>query len=169
MAYAILVTRSRSFSAPVDTLPKVSCSDTRPPSVEAISSMSCSRVVICRSSGRYHAAPRALPRGIIVTLDQGAGILQNPAHGGVPRLVIGYGALLLGGYDLVLALETADDTVDGGEEVLTLDAALVVACGYEGRLVAYVCYVCARENRVSAWRGTNGRDAGRASGCAGVR
>ena len=61
------------------------------------------------------------------------------------RLVIGYGSLLFGGYDLVLALETADDTVDGGEKVLTLDAALVVACGYEGRLVAYVCYVCARE------------------------
>lgn len=71
MAYAILVARSRSLSAPVETSPKLICSDTRPPSIAASSSIICSRVVICRSSGRYQAAPNDLPRGMIVTLISG--------------------------------------------------------------------------------------------------
>ena len=61
--------------------------------------------------------------------------------------MVRYGALFLGGDDFVLAFQTADYAVDGGEEILTLDAALVVAGGYEGRLVADVGYVCARESR----------------------
>ena len=52
MAYACLVTRSRSFWAPEETLPNTISSAARPPRVEHISSSSCSFVVIDLSSGR---------------------------------------------------------------------------------------------------------------------
>ena len=43
----------------------------RPASVAQISSSICSFVVMLRSSGRYHAAPRACPRGTMVTFTSG--------------------------------------------------------------------------------------------------
>ena len=48
-----------------------------PPNVAHISSRSCSLVVICLSSGKYHAAPKALPRGTMVTLTRGLAYCKN--------------------------------------------------------------------------------------------
>ena len=42
-----------------------------------ISSSICSLVVICRSSGKYHAAPNARPRGTMVTLIKGLACSKN--------------------------------------------------------------------------------------------
>jgi len=71
MPYACLVTRSKSFIAPVEILPTNKSSAALPPNVAHISSSICSFVVICLSSGRYHAAPNARPLGTIVTLIRG--------------------------------------------------------------------------------------------------
>ena len=49
--------------------------------------------------------------------------------------------------DLVLAFQAADDPVDGAEEILLLDLFLIVAGGDQGRLVADVGDVGARESR----------------------
>ena len=46
-------------------------SEALPPRAEHISSFNCSVVVSCLSSGRYHAAPKDLPLGTIVTLTSG--------------------------------------------------------------------------------------------------
>ena len=48
-----------------------SCSAARPPKSEHSSSRICSSLVSCLSSGRYQAAPNAIPRGTIVTLTSG--------------------------------------------------------------------------------------------------
>ena len=61
------------------------------------------------------------------------------------RLVVGDHALLLVGDDLVLALQTAHDAVDGGQEILLGDEFLVMPRGDERRLVADVGDVGARE------------------------
>ena len=71
MLKAILVVRSRSFMAPVDMSPINSSSAARPPSSEHISSSMARLVCMTRSSGRYQAAPRARPRGTMVTLTRG--------------------------------------------------------------------------------------------------
>ena len=71
MAYACFVARSRSFCAPVEISPNTSSSAARPPSSEHIWSSSWSFVVICRSCGRYHAAPSAFPLGTMVTFSSG--------------------------------------------------------------------------------------------------
>ncbi len=71
IAIACLVTFSRSLSAPVDILLKVLNSAALPPNAAHISSNICSVVVMDRSSGRYHAAPKLLPLGTIVTLTNG--------------------------------------------------------------------------------------------------
>ena len=81
-------------------------------------------------------------------LDQGIAILRHPADGGVTRLVDGYAATLVFGDDLVLLLQTSDDTIHRIHKVLLFDRLLVVASRNERRLVADVCYVCSRE----AWR-----------------
>ena len=57
------------------------------------------------------------------------------------RLVDGDAATLVLGDDLVLLLQTSDDTIHRIHKVLLLDRLLVVACRYERRLVADVCYV----------------------------
>ena len=77
MPNALLVARSRSFIAPVEIWPVKSSSAARPPSKAHISSSICSLVVICRSSGKYHAAPSACPRGTIDTLTRGLACSQN--------------------------------------------------------------------------------------------
>ena len=61
----------------------------------------------------------------------------NPAHRGVSRLVEGDHALLLVGDDLVLTLQTAHDTVDGGEE-LTVTGLSAVVTGLESGMPATV-------------------------------
>ena len=60
-------------------------------------------------------------------------------------LVVGYYALLLVGDDLVLALQTAYNAIDGGQEVLLRDEFLVVPGGDQGRLVADIGNVGTRE------------------------
>ncbi len=77
MPYDCLVTRSRSFIAPVEICPTNSSSAARPPKVAHISSSICSLVVICRSSGKYQAAPKARPRGTMVTLINGLACSRN--------------------------------------------------------------------------------------------
>ena len=77
MLCAILVLRSRSFMAPVEMWPVKSSSAARPPMSEHISSSNCSLVVSWRSSGMYHAAPKARPRGTMLTLTSGFACWQN--------------------------------------------------------------------------------------------
>ena len=77
MPYALFVARSRSFMAPVEMWPVNSSSAARPPMSEHISSSISSLVVICLSSGRYHAAPKALPLGTMDTLTSGLACSQN--------------------------------------------------------------------------------------------
>lgn len=47
-----------------------------------------------------------------------------------------YGPFLGRGYYLAAALQTADDTVYGIEEVLTVYGLLILAGGYQGRFIA---------------------------------
>ena len=56
-------------------------------------------------------------------------------------LVVCYGPLLSGRYDLAAALQTSNDAVNGVEEVLTVHCLLVLAGGYQRGLVADVGYV----------------------------
>ena len=77
MLYEVLVARSKSLSAPVEICPVHNSSAARPPNRAHNSSNICSLVVIWRSSGRYHAAPNALPRGTIETLTSGLACSQN--------------------------------------------------------------------------------------------
>ena len=63
------------------------------------------------------------------------------------RLVNGDGPLLRRRHHLCLLLQSADDAVHGIEEILFLHTALAVARGDEGRLVAHVGDVGARETR----------------------
>ena len=71
-------------------------------------------------------------------LDQGVGIFQQPRYRGVSGLVDGDGAALVLRHHLRLLLQTADDAIDGIEEVLLAHDAAVVAGGDERRLVADV-------------------------------
>ena len=71
IALACLVTFSKSLSAPVDILLKIIDSAALPPKAAHISSKICSVVFSDLSSGRYHAAPKLLPLGTIVTLTKG--------------------------------------------------------------------------------------------------
>ena len=71
IAWALLVTFSKSESAPVEILLYTTCSAARPSSVAHISSNSCSVVVSCLSSGRYQAAPSERPLGTMVTFSSG--------------------------------------------------------------------------------------------------
>ena len=80
-------------------------------------------------------------------LDQRIGMLAEPADGGMAGFVDGDGALLLGCHHLRLLLQTAYDTVDGIEEVLLRHVLAVVAGRDEGRLIADVGNVGAREAR----------------------
>ena len=66
------MTFSRSLSAPVEILLKMTFSAALPPNAAHISSNICSGLTISLSSGRYHAAPNDLPLGTIVTLTNGA-------------------------------------------------------------------------------------------------
>ena len=68
---ACLVTFSRSLNAPVEILLKMIDSAALPPKAAHISSKICSVVFNDLSSGKYHAAPRLLPLGTIVTLTSG--------------------------------------------------------------------------------------------------
>ena len=54
----------------------------------------------------------------------------------------------MGRHDLVLLLEAGDDAVDGGLEVLELDAGLVVARRDQSRLIANVRYIINIRNRI---------------------
>ena len=56
--------------------PKVISSAARPPRALQMSSKICSVVVILLSSGRYHAAPRDLPLGTIVTFTRVCDVLK---------------------------------------------------------------------------------------------
>ena len=81
-------------------------------------------------------------------LDQRVGKFGEPRDGGVTGLVDGDGALFGLGHHLGLLLQTADDTVDGIEEVLLLNRLRVVAGSDEGSLVADIGDIGTRE----AWR-----------------
>ena len=72
MALACLVTFSRSLSAPVDILSKITFSAALPPSAAHISSSICSGRTMRRSSGKYQAAPNERPLGTMVTFTNGA-------------------------------------------------------------------------------------------------
>ena len=80
-------------------------------------------------------------------LKQRVGIGQHPADSGMSCLMVGYGVLLLVGYNLALALESAYYTVDGIQEVLFVDGLLAVTGCDQRRLVADIGYVGAREAR----------------------
>ena len=77
IAYACLVTFSKSLNAPVEILPKMICSAARPPKAAHISSRICSVVVILLSSGKYQAAPNERPLGTIVTFTNGCACSNN--------------------------------------------------------------------------------------------
>ena len=69
MRFALSVTRSRSFEAPVVISPKISSSAVRPPRVIASLSISSPRDARPRSSlGNETVRPPAWPRPMIVTL-----------------------------------------------------------------------------------------------------
>ena len=84
MARACFVTFSKSLSAPVEILSNTTFSAARPPIVAHISSSICSAVVICRSSGKYQAAPKERPLGTIVTLTSGAACSSNQLTAACP-------------------------------------------------------------------------------------
>ena len=71
--------------------------------------------------------------------------MQQPARGGVTGFVEGDDFLLVGGDDLVFLFQSADDAVDGVEEVLLVDEFLVLAGGHQRGFVAHVGDVGARE------------------------
>ena len=76
--YAICVTFSKSFCAPVEIFPSMTCSAARPPSVMHIISISCCVVARRFSFGRYCAKPRAAePRGTMDTLSKGSACSKN--------------------------------------------------------------------------------------------
>ena len=78
MAYAILVARSRSLSAPVETSPKLDLLGH--PAAEHRSQLVhhlLARGDLPFFGQAYQAAPNDLPRGMIVTLISGLGILQK--------------------------------------------------------------------------------------------
>ena len=78
-------------------------------------------------------------------LYQWVGIAQEPADCGVARFMDGDSLFLFVGGYLRTLLETAHDSVDGVDEVLSSDGMLVVARGDQGCLVADVGYVGSRE------------------------
>ena len=73
-------------------------------------------------------------------------MLEQPAHGGVTRLVVGDDLFLFGRNDFGLFLESAHDAVYGVEEVLFFHHAFVLAGGHQGGLVAHVGDVGAAES-----------------------
>ena len=88
--------------------------------------------------GQIPGGTESLASGHDGDLHQRVGKLGEPRDGGVACLVDGYGALLGLGHHLRLLLQTADDAVDGIEEVLLTHGLTVVAGGYQGCLVAYI-------------------------------
>ena len=84
----------------------------------------------------------------MVTFTSGEAYLSSQltvADGGVARLVIGDGLLLLRGEDTAAAFQASDDPVHSGEEILFLNLLLVVAGGDEGGLVTHIGDVGAGE------------------------
>lgn len=80
-------------------------------------------------------------------LDQRIRMFEHPAHGRMSRLVVGNRLLLLRRNNLVLTLQTTDNTVDRIEEVVLLDLTLVAPRGDQGRLVADIGDIGSRETR----------------------
>ena len=80
-------------------------------------------------------------------LKQRVGIWQQPAYCCVTGFVEGYGALLLRGYYFAAFLQAAHNSVYGIHKVRFLHALFVLACRYEGSLVADICYICSGEAR----------------------
>mmetsp|Transcript_34582 Transcript_34582/g.75587 ORF Transcript_34582/g.75587 Transcript_34582/m.75587 type:complete len:817 (-) Transcript_34582:480-2930(-) len=78
-------------------------------------------------------------------LEEGLGVLEEPADDGVARLVVGDGAALVGGDHLVLLLQPPDDAVHRLLKVPHPDRLLAGARRHEGRLVADVGDVRAGE------------------------
>ena len=78
-------------------------------------------------------------------LDQRRGVLQEPAHGGVARLVVGDDLLLFRSYDLGFLLEPTYNAVYGVEKVLLFDYFFVFARCDKGRFVADVGNVSSTE------------------------
>ena len=74
-------------------------------------------------------------------------MLAEPRNGCMPGFVQGDGALLGGGHDFGFLLESADDAVYSIEKILLAHSRSIVACGYEGSLVADVGDVGSRETR----------------------
>ena len=78
MLYAIFVTFSRSFCAPVEIFPSMTSSAARPPSVMHIMSLNCSVVAKTFSFGRYWANPKAAePLGTMETFNKGSACSMN--------------------------------------------------------------------------------------------
>ena len=80
-------------------------------------------------------------------LHQWVGVLAEPGDGGMSSLVDSDGSLLRVCHYLCLLLKSADDSVNGIEEVLLAHGLAVVACGNECRLVADIGNVGSRETR----------------------
>ena len=72
---------------------------------------------------------------------------EHPRNGCVSRLVESDGAFLLLSHDLVLALQSSYNTIDGVHEVLFTDFLPSAARCYQCRLVTYIGYIGAREAR----------------------
>ena len=79
-------------------------------------------------------------------LDERRGMLQQPAHRGMTRLVVGNLALLGSRDDLILTLQAANDAVDSGQEILLGNEFLIVAGSDQCRLVADVGNIGTRES-----------------------
>ena len=74
-------------------------------------------------------------------------MLEQPAHGGVSRLVVRDYFFFFRGNELGLLFEAADDAIHGIQKVLLLDDLLVLACGHQGGFVAHVGDVCSAKTR----------------------
>ena len=74
-------------------------------------------------------------------------MLEQPAYGGVSRLVVGNNLFLFGSDEFGLLFEAADDAIHGIQKVLLLDDLLVLACGHQGGFVAHVGDVCSAKTR----------------------
>ena len=79
--------------------------------------------------------------------DERVAVLQQPTDGGVSGFVEGDVAFLLLCQYFGLFLQSADDTVNGIEEILFFDGRFVVAGGYKCGFVAHVGDVGARKSR----------------------
>ena len=91
--------------------------------------------------GQIPCCPQGFASRHDSNLDQRVGILEQPAYGCMPRLVIGNGFSFIFGNNLVFLFQPPDNPVNSIQKILLLNQILTFPGSYQGSFVTHISYV----------------------------